>query len=872
MWAMGYNQSVVGVNKNLSLINLNIITGKIGKPGSGPFSLTGQPNAMGGREVGGLANLLPAHRDLLNADHRNEVERFWKIEEGTIQPKPGLTAVEMFDALASGEMKAVWIICTNPMVSLPDSSAVEKGLKNAKFVVVQDISNKSETLEYADLVLPAAMWAEKEGTMTNSERRITYLNKLSDAPGEALPDTEILCRFAKKMGFKGFDFRNTSDVYDEHAALTGGTNIDISGLNYDILKAKGSVQWPYPKGHTGNGTPRLFTDNLFYTPDKKAKIHTVPDVNTSEPVAPDFPLVLTTGRIRDQWHTMTRTGKVNKLNQHIAENFLEIHPKDAEKRSIKDGDLVHISGRRGEARVKAKVTSDVKRGVVFMPMHWGKTKDSKLSRTNNLTNRLFDPRSKEPDLKFTAVEVVKYAKKVEKIVVIGAGAGAFGFVKNYRELNITDEIHIFSKEKYPFYNRVMLPDYISGEQIWDQLVKMKDDEENELNIKLHRGVFITNIDRVNKVLTTNLGEEVTYDKLILATGSRPTRPKDLPNMDGIFTMRTRDDADNFKNYVPQNGHVVIVGGGLLGLELSASLREIGVNATIIQRISKLMDRQLDSLGSDLLYEEVQERGVDVLFNDEVQLILGKNRVTGVKLKSGRTLQCDALVYSIGTTPNIEIAKDCGLQFNRGVVVNEYLQTSDKDVFAIGEIAEWNRQMWGITAAAEQQSEIVAKFLMGDESAIYKGSLSMNILKMSGIQLCSIGVVDTQGNPEYEEVVFIDKAKRYYKKCIIHKDKLVGTILIGDKSEFAEFKELIQSNVELSDKRLQLLRSGKKGEGVVGKLVCSCNNVGEGNIINKIKSGCEDFKTLCQETGAGTGCGSCRPEVKAIMEKILVAAV
>ncbi|HTF82451.1 MAG TPA: molybdopterin-dependent oxidoreductase, partial [Cytophagales bacterium] len=490
MWAMGYNQSVVGVNKNLSLINLNLITGKIGKPGSGPFSLTGQPNAMGGREVGGLANLLPAHRDLLNEAHRAEVERFWKIEPGTIQPKPGLTATEMFDALASGEMKAVWIICTNPMVSLPDSNIVEKALKNARFVVVQDISSKSDTLPYADLVLPAAMWAEKEGTMTNSERRISYLNKLVEPPGEALADTEILCQFAKKMGFEGFDYQNESEVYDEHAALTEGTNIDISGLNYEILKEKGSVQWPYPKGHEGRGTPRLFTDGKFYTADLKAKIHAVEDANHSEPIVPEYPLVLTTGRIRDQWHTMTRTGKVNKLNQHIAENFLEIHPKDAEKRGIKEGDLVQISGRRGHARVKAKVTTDIKKGVVFMPMHWGKTKGSTLSRTNNITNRLFDPKSKEPDFKFSAVEVVKFIKQPEKIVIIGAGAGAYGLVKSYRELNTQDEIHIFSKEHYPFYNRVMLPDYISGEQLWEQLIKMKDDEENDLKIKLHRGVSI----------------------------------------------------------------------------------------------------------------------------------------------------------------------------------------------------------------------------------------------------------------------------------------------------------------------------------------------------------------------------------------------
>ena len=286
MWTMGLNQSVIGVNKNLSLINLNLITGHIGKPGSGPFSLTGQPNAMGGREVGGLANLLPAHRDLSSEQHRNEVERFWKIPLGTINPQPGLTATEMFDALNDGKLKAIWILCTNPLISLPDVRKAEEGLKKAKFVVVQEVSNKPETLKYADVVLPAAAWAEKEGTMTNAGRYISHLSKIVDAPGEALPDAEIICRFAKKMGFDGFDFKSAAEIYNEHAALTKGTTIDISDLNYDILKERRAVQWPFVvNGDTGSyresvindpndekhyGTPRLFTDKKFYTPSKKS--------------------------------------------------------------------------------------------------------------------------------------------------------------------------------------------------------------------------------------------------------------------------------------------------------------------------------------------------------------------------------------------------------------------------------------------------------------------------------------------------------------------------------------------------------------------------------------------------------------------------
>jgi ferredoxin-nitrate reductase len=793
------------------------------------------------------------------------VEQYWNIKPGTIASKPGLSATEMFEALHDGRLKAIWIMCTNPLISLPDVRMAEEGLKKARFVVVQEVSNRPETLKYADVVLPAASWTEKEGTMTNAERRISYLNKIVDAPGEALPDAEIICRFAKKMGYSGFDFINFSEIYAEHAALTKGTNIDVSDLSYAILSEKRSVQWPYTKAINGYGTKRLFEDKLFHTASQKAIIHSFPDENLSEKPSADFPLILTTGRIRDQWHTMSKTGKVNKLNQHASEAFLEIHPEDAVKRKIRENDLLEIFNNRGNVRVKAKLTFDIKKGVVFLPMHWGKILNSDLNRANNLTNNLVDPKSKEPDFKFSTVQVQLYKKAKQKIVVIGAGAGACGFVKSYRALNTDDDIEIFSKENFPFYNRVLLPDYISGTLQWDNLVKMTDAEEYDYNIKMHRGVSIESIDRKNKIVIDSNGQTHFYDVLLMATGSRAAMLRDVPALQGIFTMRNRTDADDFKKHVdPASGRVVIVGGGLLGIELAASLREVNVEVTIVQRISRLMDRQLDQLGSQLLHEELTDKGVDIYYNDEIERFLGATTVSGIRLKSGLVIDCQAIVIAIGTVPNIEIAKASGLDCQRGVVVNEYLQTNDPDVFAIGEIAEFNQFLYGITAAAEQQAEIVARFLCGDISKYYSGSLLMNILKMHGTDLCSLGIVECPDDPAYEEVVFIDKAKRYYKKCIIHNDKLIGAILIGDKSEFLEFRNLIENKMELSEKRLQLLRSGKTAEPVIGKLVCSCNNVGEGNLLNKIKEGCRDHLQLCQVTGAGMGCGSCRPEVKAIL--------
>ncbi|MFD3000462.1 molybdopterin-dependent oxidoreductase [Pontibacter toksunensis] len=866
MWTMGLNQSANGVNKNLSLLNLNLITGHIGKPGSGPFSLTGQPNAMGGREVGGLSNLLAAHRNLNDLAHREEVQKFWG---GTvISEKPGLTATEMFEALNDGRLKAIWILCTNPLTSLPNVRMAEEGLKKAKFVVVQEISNKPETLAYADVVLPAAAWAEKEGTMTNSERRVSYLHKVIEPPGEALPDAEIICRFAKKMGYRGFDYPSFADIYKEHTQLTVGTNIDVSGLSYEVLKASRSIQWPYKTGDVGDGTARLFTNKIFYTPSTKAIIHSPSDEVSSEQPDVDFPLILTTGRIRDQWHTMSKTGKVNKLKKHVAQAFLEINPADAERLKIAEGDIVEVKSRRGEVRVKAKLSPGIKQGVVFLPMHWGKILGSDLNRANNVTSELLDPISKEPDFKYCAVEVQKYQKPLQRIVVIGAGAGAYGFVKSYREINEKDEIIIFSKEDFPFYNRVMLPDYISGMQSWQQLVKMKDSEEPAYNIQLLRGVSVEHIDRENKFVIDSRGIQTEYDVLLMATGSRAAVPKHVPSLPGIFTMRSRTDADSFRNHVPENAHVVIVGGGLLGLEMAASLREMGVKITIIQRVSRFLDRQLDPLGSQLLHEEMIDQGCDIYYNDEVQLYYGRSKLTGVGLKSGHRINCDAMIIAIGTVPNLELARACGLECKRGVLVNERLETSDTNIYAIGEIAEFNGVLYGITAAAEQQADVVAQHLNGNIASYYEGSTFMNIIKIHGFDLCSIGLAESPDEEHYEEIVFIDKAKRYYKKCIIHQDRLVGTILIGDKTEFREFRELISNRIELSEKRLQLLRSGQKAEPVLGELVCSCNNVGSDNIRQKVAEGCTDLKQLCAQTGAGTGCGSCRPEVKRLLDDML----
>ena len=405
LWSMGVNQSSVGVHKNNAINNLHLVTGKIGKPGCGPFSLTGQPNAMGGREVGGLSNLLPGYRSVENPRHREEVERAWGLPFGSIGSEPGLPALEQFEALAAGKLKAIWILCTNPAASAPDTDLIEKALRQAELVVVQDAYHPTATSRLAHVVLPAAQWSEKEGVMTNSERRMTYMPKLANPPGEALPDWQIIGLFAQAMGFgASFAYRSAKEIFAEYAALTAQTGCDCSGMSYQKLK-KSPLQWPYPKIHR-KSTERLFADGKFPTADGKANLLAVEHAEPVEQLDDAFPLVLTTGRSKYHWHTMTRTGKNQALKKSAPDPILDLHRADARRHGISDADFVEITSRRGKVMVQCRVTEEIKQGTCFLPFHWGR-EDGFFKAANNLTISARDPVSRQPELKACAVRVRK---------------------------------------------------------------------------------------------------------------------------------------------------------------------------------------------------------------------------------------------------------------------------------------------------------------------------------------------------------------------------------------------------------------------------------------------------------------------------------
>ena len=415
VFSQGINQSSSAVDKINSIINCHLYTGRIGRPGMGPFSLTGQPNAMGGREVGGLANQLAAHMSLENKTHRDRVQRFW--DSPVIAATEGKKAIALFDAIANGEIKAVWIIATNPVVSLPDADKVREALEQCELVVASDCVRETDTMQFAHIRLPAMTWGERDGTVTNSERCISRQRPFLDAPGLAKPDWWMITEVAKKMGFeKSFNYDRPAQIFREHAQLSGYENkgervFDISGLSdlsdreYNALTP---AQWPV-NAQSPNGTPRLFTEGKFSTPDHKANFIAVKPRAPENATDVKFPFVLNTGRVRDHWHTMTRTGMSPRLSAHTIEPYVEIHPEDARRYAIKESELVEINSPLEKTiYVRARISDKQQPGCLFVPIHWNQQFSSH-ARVGSLIKAVLDPISGQPEFKHSVVNVRPWA-------------------------------------------------------------------------------------------------------------------------------------------------------------------------------------------------------------------------------------------------------------------------------------------------------------------------------------------------------------------------------------------------------------------------------------------------------------------------------
>ncbi|MEP1200312.1 molybdopterin-dependent oxidoreductase [Tateyamaria sp.] len=408
VYSQGVNQSACGSDKVNAILNCHLATGRIGRPGMGPLSVTGQPNAMGGREVGGLANMLANHLDIENAEHRDAVQTFWRSP--TICTAPGLKAVDLFQACAEGKIKALWVMSTNPAASMPDAAGVAEAIGHVPFTVVSDIMVRTDTCDLAEVLLPAAGWGEKNGTVTNSERRISRQRAFLPVPGMVRPDWQIICDVAREMGYgTAFDFDSPAAVFREYAALSAavtqfGRDFDISGLA-DISDADfasfAPAQWPIPNQKSAGG--RFFEDGGFYHPDGRARM--LPISAPLAHVANGFQL--NTGRIRDQWHTMTRTGKSARLSAHMAEPYVEVHPDDAKNLEVGATELIEIEAGGHRSLLRALPTDRVSKGALFAPMHWTRQRNAS-GPVNAVVHTRVDPVSGQPALKSGRVSARRF--------------------------------------------------------------------------------------------------------------------------------------------------------------------------------------------------------------------------------------------------------------------------------------------------------------------------------------------------------------------------------------------------------------------------------------------------------------------------------
>lgn len=431
VFSQGTNQWSYGTDNANSIINCHLLTGRIGRPGMGPFSFTGQPNAMGGREVGGLANQLAAHMAIDNKQHRELVQKFW--DSPVIAEQEGLKAVDMFKAIHSGKIKALWIMATNPAVSMPNTSFVREALEKCEFVMVSDCMRETDTTQYANVLFPAQTWGERDGTVTNSERRISRQCAFLPTPGQARPDWWIISKIAQGLGFdNAFNYERPYEIFKEHAALSAYGNdkqqrdfnisyySDITEQQYNVMLP---LQWPITK-ENNRGTTRMFSDGRFFTASNKAQFVTFSHRQPALAISNKFPLVLNTGRVRDQWHTMTRTGKSARLSGHIQESFISIHSNDAKKYNVSKNSLVNVTSQNGSVLVRADINDTQQEGFVFIPMHWN-DQFSSHSVVGQLIQSIVDPVSGQPEFKHTPVTIEE------------SKSSWYGFILSRRRLKIS---------------------------------------------------------------------------------------------------------------------------------------------------------------------------------------------------------------------------------------------------------------------------------------------------------------------------------------------------------------------------------------------------------------------------------------------------
>ena len=872
LWSMGANQSVVGTLKNRALINLCLATGQIGRPGTGPLSLTGQPNAMGGRETGGLSTLLPGYRAVESGEDRAAMEHHWELPEGSISDRPGLPAVELFDALAEGRVKAVWIIATNPLVSLPHSARAREALERAELVVVQDAHHPTETSALAHAVLPAAAWPEKEGAMTNSERRVGLVRRALAPPGQALPDWRIAALLAAELGFgRAFAWESESEVYDEFAACTAGRPCDVTGISHERLRREGGVQWPCPAGPESSGTERLYADGRCATPDGRARFAPTPHTGSAEEAGGARPLTLTTGRVAEHWHTLSRTGKSPLLAATAGEPFVELHPRDAERAGVADGDSALVSSARGSFRARAKLDPTLPPGVAFSPFHWGVLHAPPgAGQANSATVRALDPVSRQPELKAAAVSVrrpggggARTPVRPRRLVVIGTGMTALEAVEELlrRRTDGSWRVTMLGEEPGPAYNRIQLSKLLAGTAGDGALELRAPSWYAAHGVDLRGGSPAVAIDTRRRLVRDRTGGRHHYDALLIATGSRafvpPIPGADLPH---VQRFRTRADAAALRSGCGRGRTAVVVGGGLLGLEAAAGLRARGAEVTVVEAADRLMPQQLDHGGAAMLERAVAALGLHAITGEGVARI----EADAVELKGGERLRADLVVVAAGVRAETALAREAGIECERGVLVDDSMRTSAPAVLAAGECAQHRGTVYGLWAPLADQARVAGATACGDPAGFH-GAVAATTLKVVGVDVFSGGSACAEAGQD--EVLFSDGRSRTYRKLVLDGDRLAGAVLVGDTTGARELSGLLRSGERVPEALLMPPGAGgaEPAPADPSAILCSCNSVSLGEVHEAIRAGgASTLGEVARATRASTGCGSCAGEIECLL--------
>ncbi|HWF51238.1 MAG TPA: molybdopterin-dependent oxidoreductase [Solirubrobacteraceae bacterium] len=871
MWSMGANQSTVGTLKNRALINLCLATGNLGRPGCGPFSLTGQPNAMGGRESGGLAQLLPGYRQAGDPADRRAMAEHWGIPASApgISERPGLSAVDLFQAAAEGTVKALWIVATNPVVSMPDSDLVRAALERAELVVVQDAHHPTETSALAHVVLPAAAWPEKEGAMTNSERRVGLVRRALEPPGEARPDWRIFAGLAGALGYgEHFEWDDEAAVFAEFVRCTEGRLCDMSGLSHERLRRSGGIQWP-------GGRSRLYPDRRVATPDGRARFEPTPHVPPAESTDAEFPLLLTTGRIADQWHTMTRTGKSSALRRAIPEPLLELHPDDAAAAGVRDTEMALVTSRRGELRLRVQVVPGLARGVAFAPFHWGPLQSAPgAGALNATTHGATDPLSRQPELKALAIRVEpapaatpvrRPAPGRRRLVVVGTGMAGLAVVEEAVLRRRPSELRVtmLGEEAAAPYNRILVSKLLARTCGLGDLELRPDSWFPAHGVALRSGCAATGLDLDARQVLDESGERHDFDSLVLATGSRPFLPP-IPGVDAphVRVFRTPGDVDGLATACRRGcAHAVVVGGGLLGLEAAAGLLARGVQVTVVEVGDRLMPQQLDRGAGSMLERTVTALGLRTRLGRAVAKIAADH----VRLDDGEEIEASLVVVAAGVRPETTLARGAGIECRRGIVVDDEMRTSAPGVWAVGECAEHRGTVYGLWAPLADQARVAGAGVVGDPGAFH-GATPATTLKVAGVDLFAGG--STVTDESHDEILFADTRRRRYRRLILDGPRLASATLVGDVGEAKTLSGLLRSGAPVPASLLEPMGAADQAadEGPEA-IVCSCNTVTRGRLIDAIRGGGVSTVTgLGRATRAGTGCGGCTGDLETLLAR------